>query len=385
MAVISLSKIFVYGEEGSSLELKYEYFQDANRVWNHTPAFSFRKVFDRFWAFSFEQEVDVVSGASRRLGLDKVGQFGDRSLDIVSSASKVETRYSENPSITYSRRGLTAATGYYISKENDYFSQSPSGSISWDFNERNTTLGLGYSAFFDDFTPSGGFAGLGGTKRIVDYSATLAQSVTSLTLLGLTGTVVKAHGYLGHPYNPPMDKTGTMLIEVVPNTKQSEALAVQIVQGYRVNDLLGSINIDARRYQDDWAMKSSTVDIKWSQYFSEGFYIRLRTRFYDQTGTAFAKPFYDGNEMYRTADIRWYPFKSLLGGVKASGAFPESWEGSAFLPDRWDIKWEYTVRNTHGDIIGAPADVPRSYRYQLYEAADYYQQSVIMAGLIFNL
>src|SRR4051812_23456335 len=88
------------GMPGNSLEIKHEYFWDRNGVWNHTPAFALKKALSRKWILGWEQELDVVSGASRRLGADKVGRFGDRELDIVSGASKVEVRHSENPSLT---------------------------------------------------------------------------------------------------------------------------------------------------------------------------------------------------------------------------------------------------------------------------------------------
>ncbi len=385
LACLGLPWAAAFGESGNTLEIKHEFFWDKNRVWNHTPSFSLQKALTRKWSLGWEQELDIVSGASRRLGADKVGQFGDRELDAVSSASKVEMRYSENPSLTYSHKGVTASGSYYVSREQDYFSQSPAGSLSWDFNDRNTTLGANYAEFFDDFEPTGAFAGLGGKKRITSMGATLAQSLTPLTLVGFTATWIKSHGFLGRPYNPPMDATGTMLVEVVPHIKQAGALAGQIIQGYHLGDLLGSVNLDTRRYQDDWGMKSSTYDLKLSQYVVEGTYIRLRLRYYDQTGAVFAKPVYTGQEPYRTGDIRYYPFHSWLGGVKISSAFPDSWGESLFLPDRWDIKYDYSFRNTHGDPVGSLAGTPRHITYQLYDPGELYSQGVFMFGLLFNL
>ncbi len=372
-------------ESGSTLEIKHEYFWDRNRVWNHTPGFALKKALSRSWSLGWEQELDIVSGASRRLGADKVGLFGNREVDAISNASKVEVRHSENPSLTYSHKGVAIDASYYISRENDYFSQSPAGSIAWDFNDRNTTVGVNYAEFFDRFIPKGAYAGLGGRKRITSMGATVAQSITSLTLVGLTATWIQSHGFLGHPYNPPVDVTGTMLLEKVPDTKQAGALSGQIVQGYHLGDRLGSINLDARRYQDDWGMKSSTIDFKLSQYFTETSFIRFRLRYYNQSGSAFAKPIYTGQETYRTGDIRYYPFTSWLGGVKISSVFPDSWGESLFLPDRWDIKYDQTFRDTRGDPVGTGAGVPRSITYQLYAPEDAYMQGVFMFGLSFNL
>jgi hypothetical protein len=297
----------------------------------------------------------------------------------------VETRISENPSLTYSHQGTVASGSVYYSRENDYTSLSPAGSLAFDFNDRNTTLGGSYAEFFDDFRPTGAFAGLGGSKRIRSLGGTLAQSLTPLTLVGLTATYIQSWGYLGHPYNPPIDVTGAMMSEEVPDTKRAGALAGQIVQGYHMGELLGSINLDYRRYQDTWDIKSGTADVKVSQYFNETGYIRLRARYYNQTGALFAKDAYQGTERYRTGDIRMFPFSSFLVGAKVSTAFPDAWGKSAFLPDRWDLKFDYTLRDTRGAKAGSVAGEPRSIRYQFYGADENYTQSVIMAGLTFNL
>ncbi len=374
------------GEEGgSSLTFKHEYFWDANGVWNQTPTFSLNLALSRKWTFHWEQEVDIVTGASRRLGAKYVGQSGDRSTDAVSGASKIETRFSESPSITYSHKGNTASASFYYSRENDYFSMAPAGSVSMDFFERNTTIGLNYAEFFDHYKPQGYYATQGGKKSIRSIGATLAQSITAFTLIGLTGSYISSSGYLGHPYNPPIDVNGKIMIESVPDKKGAAAVAGQIVQGWLLGDRLGSINIDARRFQDSWDIKSSTADVKISQYFTEGGYFRVRGRYYNQTGAYFSKKVYDGGEEFRTADIRFYPFTSYLVGAKLSMACPESWGESAMLPDRWDIKYDYTHRNTKGDQVGTTPGVPSQIRYQLYEPDEFYTQGVFMFGLVFNL
>jgi hypothetical protein len=176
-----------------------------------------------------------------------------------------------------------------------------------------------------------------------------------------------------------------MMLESVPNQKQGGAVSGQIVQGFRLGDRLGSLNLDYRRYVDSWGLKSNTVDAKLSQYFTETAYVRFRVRYYKQSGAAFARDFYAGDEVYRTADIRWFPFTNWLGGIKLSAAFPEAWGQSAFLPDRWDIKFDYTLRDTRGDKVAQGQNEPRSIHYQLYGPSEEYAQGVIMAGLVFDL
>jgi hypothetical protein len=374
------------GESGSRLEIKHEYFWDRNGVWNQTPAFALKWMLSRKWSLNWEQELDFVSGASRRLGADKVGQTGDRGLDAVSGASKIEMRHSENPGIEYSFKGTVATASVYSSRENDYFSISPAGSLAMDFNGRNTTVGMSWAEFFDDYKPQGTYAGMGGKKRIRSVGATLSQSLTPLTLAGFTGTYINSWGYLGHPYNPPIDITGQLSDESVPDTKTGLALAGQLVQGFHLAQRLGSLNLDYRRFEDTWGIKSSTADVKLSQYFSETGFLRLRFRYYNQTGALFAKRAYNGTEEYRTADIRFFPFTSYLVGAKLSMAFPEAWSEWSALPDRWNVKYDHLLRDTRGDNPGAANPGQTApILYQLYGPDENYLQGVFMLGLVFNL
>lgn len=385
LAVLSAWETPRAAEGGGTLQLKHEYFWDRNGVWNHTPAFSLDWILARKWSFTWEQELDIVTGASRRLGADKVGLTGEGGVDAVSGASKVEIRHSENPGITYASKGVVASASLYASRENDYSSLAPAVSLAWDFNERNTTIGGSLSEFFDDYRPNGPYASQGGKKRIRSVGATLAQSLTPLTLVGMTGTYIRSWGYLGHPYNPPLDSAGVLTTETVPHRREAGAVAGQIVQGYHLAGRLGSINLDMRRFQDSWGIKSSTADMKVSQYFTEGGFIRLRARWYNQTGALFAKESYAGTEAYRTADIRFFPFTSVLVGAKLSMACPEGWGDYALLPDRWDVKYDQTIRNTLGDRPGTGAPGSQRVLYQLYGPDERYMQGVLMLGLLFNL
>jgi hypothetical protein len=369
--MLVISAVFRIGdtsETGDLLALKHEYFWDRNKVWNHTPAFLFR------------QEFDVVTGASRRLGTG-VGQ----QMDGVSSASKIEFRHSENPSVTFENAGVVATVGFYNSRENDYFSYGPSGSLAWDFNERNTTVGFSHAQFFDKLTPRAPFSGQGGKKRIQSSSFSLTQILTPLTLVSGTISFLNSYGFLGHPYTPPIDSNGNMVQEKVPDHKQGAALSGQIIQGYHLGPLLGSINIDARWYQDEWDLKSGTADFHLHQNLWDGTIVEFRGRIYRQSGTFFAKEYYTGTETYRSADIRWYPFTSRLIGAKLSSIFFESWGESLWLPDRWNVKYDYLLRDTHGDTRNVSSTEPRHTLYQLYDSSVEYAQGVMMIGLEFDL
>lgn len=373
-------------EAGDRLDLKYMYYWDRNRVWNHTPTFAFLKQLPNHLSFKWNQEVDVVSGASRRLGLRNIGRTGEneKKLDGISGASRREVRHSEQATLAYANQGRTASASFYYSDENDYTSYSPAASAGWDFNDRNTTVSAAWSLFFDAFRPQAGFEGLGGDRRIQSFSLGLTQVVTPLSLVSVGIHPIRSSGYLGHPYNPVITDSGAMLQERLPDSKWSAALTGKWIQGWRLGERLGSLHAEARWYRDDWRLSSGTLDLQGYQYLREGTWVRLRARYYRQGAAAFWKDTYAGNEAYRTADIRFSGFSSLTLGLKIASAFPESWAESALLPDRWDLGYDHAVRDTRGEMPRGGSLRPFLH-YQLYDPDQYYLQGTLMAGLAFDL
>lgn len=375
--------VYAADESDQGVDFKYMYYWDRNGVWNHTPAIAYFRKFASAWKFQWDQEIDAVSGASRRLGLRNIGRLGDNDLklDGITGASRRETRHSEQATVSYAKQGKTASASFYFSDENDYRSYSPSVSGSLDFNDRNTTLGGSAALFLDDMHPTGPFTGTGGTRRIVSGTVSLAQVLTPLTLGSLTANVIRSTGFLGHPYNPAVTADGNLFSENLPDEKTSLALSGLIVQGFHLGGRLGSVRLEARHYRDDWELGSNTADLQWYQYVSEGTYVRLRARAYQQDAAAFASEAYAGNEVYRTPDIRFYAFSSFTLGLKIGSVFPESWGESGWLPDRWDLGYDHGVRDTKGEEgTGKPL-----FHYQMFPSDQYYIQGTLMAGLAFDL
>ena len=364
------------------LEIKYLYYWDRNEAWNHTPAFSFFKKLSTSWKLSWNQELDMVSGASRRLGWKNIGTLGDNQikLDGLSSASKREIRHSEQATVAYSHQGRNASASFYFSDERDYRSYSPALSISWDFNDRNTTLGASAALFLDELRPVGSFAALGGERKITSGTLSVTQVLAPLRIASLTVNSIHSTGVLGHPYNPIITSTGNLVLENLPDRRTTLAISGKLIQGFSLFQQLGSVHVEARHYRDDWNMVSNTIDAQWYQYVADGTWFRLRTRGYRQGAAAFALTNYDGSEVYRSPDIRYYAFSTLTVGVKLGSAFSERWGESALLPDRWDLSYDHGLRDTKGEMDG----INPTYRYQLFSPDEYYMQGTFMAGLGFD-
>ena len=118
---------------------------------------------------------------------------------------------------------------------------------------------------------------------------------------------IRSTGYLGHPYNPVVTASGALVDENLPDGKMSAAFTAKWIQGWQVGGRLASLHIEARHYRDDWKLVSNTLDLQWHQYLTDRTYVRLRG-----AATARARPpstrsAYAGDELYRTADIRYPP------------------------------------------------------------------------------
>jgi Protein of unknown function (DUF3570) len=366
---------FGYALAGQA-DFKYLYYWDRNGVWNHTPAFLLAGNPWKSIQIGWEQELDVVSGASRELGLRQIGGLGDHDLlvDGLSGASKKELRYSEKVDIAHERDGNRVGASVVLSDEADYVSRGVGVSGSIDFNERNTTLSGEWSFYSDDFHPQGAFIGLGGEKTIQSFSMSLFQILSEYSLAGLSADYIRSEGYLGHPYLPVITETGALVREAVPDRRHAMALSSTWIQGYRVWERLGSVHLLLGYFEDDWRLRSISAEWQWYQYFLPEWYVRLRSRWYGQSRAAFVREVYTGRETYRSVDIRYSEFQSVSFGAQIVGSLP--FEVPGWIPSQWNISYDQGMRDVRGELgTGKP-----TYRYQLFSSEEFYREGTWMLG-----
>jgi hypothetical protein len=363
------------GEEGDKLDTKFEVFHDRNDVTAVSPIFLLSKGIGGHTSVDWEGQLDVVTGASRHMGTS--GSAGTSSLDGVSGASQQgewEPRVGSRVGLAWSDKGRVFSGSLYASRERDYQSFSPAVGGSWDFGERNTTVSWGGSWFFDKEFPYGAWGLLGGgSKHVQSYNLGLSQILTPLSLIGGNVTFTRTTGYIGHPYNPVATLDSGLVAENLPTKKDAVAVAGQFLQGFHIGPNMGSFSTEYRAYEDSWMLKSHTVTLKWTQHLSDATIFRLQARWYKQWGAAFIQDQYVGDETYRTADIRYFPFTSYLLGAKAMSEFPDEWPGWA--PRRWDLSYDHLWRDTPGNIQ----------LYQLYAKSSWYMQGTARVGLSWDI
>ena len=378
LSVAMLSVPVLAEEAGNSVDTRLEVYADRNDVISVAPVVAVKRLLSRLWSVNVEGELDAVTGASRQWGTDSKGGLDARSgasakFDGVAGASMrseggepmPEIRGGGKLSLTYSNQGRVGTVLVGGSNEHDYRSLQAGISGSWDFAERNTTLSGGVTVFIDNMSPPAPWNALGGgDKTVVSYRAGLSQILTPLTLAAVDLTLTTNDGYMGHPYNPVSTTDSGFIAERLPRSKQALAVSGQLVQGFHLGERLGSVSGEYRWTTDSWGLLSNTLDLKWNQHLTDETVVRLRGRIYDQGTASFVRDSYQGNEAYRTADIRLYAFRSWLLGIKVTSTFPEDWQKSAWLPDRWSLSYDHLWRNTRGN--------PQL--YQLYSVGSMYMQ-----------
>ncbi len=250
------------------------------------------------------------------------------SIDVVSNATKQMNDYRSEITVGLSQKlRMTTFSGSYIySTENDYQSHNWDIGISQDLFDRNTTLSLGYSGSLNNVGRTGDSAfhrqlftsGLGGAWTQVLNKATIAQLSFSFNYNG---------GYQASPYRFVRIETPDLqAIEFkVPETEPQDRFRYAIVAALNRHLFTDtSLQGDYRIYFDSWGVVSHTIQLRYFVTFKD-VTLRLRERFYYQSGASFFQPHYTSDHpipTYVTADRELSTFWSNVAGAKVSWRLP---------------------------------------------------------------
>ena len=253
--------------------------------------------------------------------------------------------------------GFVGIVGGGTSKENDYNSNTFSGKVLFDTNQRRTTLTTGVSFSFDTVSPFGGVPD--GASALVCHENAFyrpvwlvcdgqkaiskpAQKILNDYLIGVTQvwnrrTLMQFNfafgiedGYLSDPYkqvsvlNSKYDVGEiAVLYENRPRSRLTKSLYYKVVH---VPTNQTAMHFSYRLYWDDWGVYSDTFDGRLRMNISPRVYIQTHARAHWQTAAKFFKPFaeadldsinYEQNgPNFISADSRLGALVSFTGGVK---------------------------------------------------------------------
>lgn len=241
------------------------------------------------------------------------------------------------------RSRITTKLDY--SDEEGYTSRGAGLSFAHDSAQKLTTWTLGGNYTRDSTKPEGGIpaemiclcnlviVAPSATKSIGEVQLGLSQVLGRKTLAQFSLTHSQSWGYLSNPYkllsvvHPITGETittgvggGTTVLQPYterrPDERHSNILFAQVNQTIGRDDVL---YVSARYYEDDWDIRSGTIDLKYRWQVSPTFYLQPRLRYYTQGKASFYRPvIIDGNiPAYGSADYRLAEMQGISFGIKA--------------------------------------------------------------------
>ena len=249
---------------------------------------------------------NVTQGASLR-GHYLVDVVSAASADIVSTASQrwQEVRQAGGLEATYKPRDTGFTVAGAGSSESDYLSLSFGAQITQDFNEKNTTLLLGYSYGHDTvgyhFTPFSVFSHIvqsstinAGITQVLDRS-TVGSLAFDLNLEN--GDQSKPYRYIPmfSPAEAPNVPNGASIAfvtdhrlperpaEQLPLTRQRLSLTGRLSHRFDGSTL----RAEERVYGDSWMMFASSTDVRWIFDLARRVQLWPHVRFHAQNAVNF--------------------------------------------------------------------------------------------------
>lgn len=195
--------------------------------------------------------------------------------------------------------------GGNFSNEFDFTSLGASGTLSRDFNKRNTTLTMGLALEADSIRPVGntpvpltvmGSAASKSTsdtenRNVTDVLLGVTQVINRKTIMQFNYGLSAASGYMTDPYKivsvippPASSPAGYFIFENRPDSRTKHALYWETKYMLDNGDLL---NPSYRFTTDDWGISSHTVDLRYRWMLPESWYLEPHARWYTQNEADF--------------------------------------------------------------------------------------------------
>ncbi len=312
---------------------------------------------------------NVTQGMSLR-GSYLVDVVSAASVDIVSTASRAwhEVRNAGTLEAEYKPHEIGASLGGSVSSEPDYLSYGIGAAVTYELDEKNTSLtaGLGYGH---------DISGRGGTSfavfsRVIEHGTInlgLTQVINRATVGSLSADLVLDNGDQSKPYryipmfsstvasNVPLGATIDWVtanrlperpLEQLPLSRQRYAITGRL--GHRFDT--STLRLEERVYADSWLLVASTTDARWIFDLGRRVAIWPHAHFHIQSAVNFWQRAYVANDtggtwdlpQFRTGDRELGPLRTISGGgglrvFLGPNADPQSWsvtlQGDAMYTD----------------------------------------------------
>jgi len=338
------------------------YSESDSRVSAIAPAVQLTRTIDTDETLTLRFTLDSLTGASPSGAVQSnnaqtfTGPSGGGSYTVAAGQTPLDdsfkdTRVAVNAGWTRPwGEQYTLTLGGNVSKEYDYLSLGGSARIARDFNQKNTTLSAGISLANDTISPVGGTPVAFGPIKTVDADTSETKTsgdeskIVTDVLFGLTQVIDRnsvfqlslglsqTDGYQNDPYklvsvvdangDPVISDAASNLSMALFENRPDSRTRQSIYAQYKRN-INGSVLDTSYRYmQDDWEIKSHTLDFSYRMPFGGGWW-QPRVRFYAQDAAEFYTPYFQegsqptvgSNDSYASADYRLGSMETTTVGL----------------------------------------------------------------------
>ena len=325
------------------------YYSETDRVSAFEPIINGRREIGDDESINLRLTLDTLTGASANgaTPTDKAQTFTSPSGNGQYTAQPNETPLDDTFKDTRIALSLgwdkplsqmiRSNLGISISNEFDYLSTGVNGLLSFDFNNRNTTLQTGLSYAADTIDPVGGaptpFQSMAepgedqsrqdGTqnKNTADLLLGVTQVIDKNTVGQLSYSFSNSSGYQTDPYKilSLVDGTSGETLDYVFEERPDKRLKHSLygsIKHHFTNDI---VEASYRFYTDDWGIDSHTLDLKYRKNLGSERYLEPHIRLYQQSATDFYQhslTSIPGPGEYASADYRLGEFTATTLGLK---------------------------------------------------------------------
>jgi hypothetical protein len=286
------------------------------------------------WDLDVDLMVESMSGASPWF-VQRDAETGGL-VQVMSGPSIFDDRVDMN--FTAHHYGDSSNSSYNLgfSVEDDYRAVYFGWGRNKHFNDKNTTLSLGWGYSNDRVMPTDHAT----YERRAEYPKESTNAFLGLSQIFSQSAIVQssltyryAWGFLSDPY-----KKVSVAGDTDPDTRPEKRHQLSWLTSYRqhVEAADGTLHVDFRYYYDSWEIQSLTVETAWYQSLFDYLQLVPSFRYYSQSGANFYQPVYATRPEngHMSSDYRLSPFGALSMRIAAVTHF-EGWPR--------DVAWEGSI------------------------------------------
>jgi hypothetical protein len=330
-----------------SLAYKYqEYRERDGRVKVRTQTGHLEADLGVDWRLKLDGVIDAIAGATPT-GQTASTPGGQVPLTQIEERRKA---WSVDAARQFSR--VNVAVGFANSRESDYVSNGWSLNTLITFNQKNTTLLLGYAGTDDDVKVF--YQAANRQKRSMDLIVGITQLLDPSTSVTFNVTRGETAGYLSDPY-----KLVQQSVEVLPevfltrtfteNRPESRTKWIALASINRTFAAVnGAIEASYRYYRDDFGVTAQTVTAEWFQKIGAHVILRPGVRLYRQSQAEFyyyslaglpiipsTRP--TGKAPFYSSDYRLAALDTVNFGLKGIWLINDHWQIDAAV-ERYEMR-----------------------------------------------